>query len=111
MTHIESRTKRKVSSEYRKIVRAKKPKTVTFGSVTVQVVPSTTTEIRRNVHVGQVVMGKLLDRIQKPGVILSLRKSVPIFYADPKDPKYLIRKVAGRRERVRFENGDFVVCK
>ncbi|MEI8121458.1 MAG: hypothetical protein WCI20_05360 [bacterium] len=56
-------------------------------------------------------MGKLLDRIQKPGVILSLRKSVPIFYADPKDPKYLIRKVAGRRERVRFENGDFVVCK
>jgi hypothetical protein len=111
MTQIASRTKRKMPGGYRISVGKRKRKTVTFGSVTVEVMPSTMAEVRHNVQVGQVVMGKLLNRIQKPGVILSLGKDVPVFYADPKDPKYLIRKVAGRRERVRFEKGDFVVCK
>lgn len=90
--------------------KTSRPKTVTYGSVTVQVIPATKGEARENVKAGQVAMGKLLQRIQTPGVRLSLRKGVPVYYADPKDPTRLIRRVHGKTQRVRFAHGDFVVC-
>lgn len=93
------------------IARKRTPRTVRFGAVTVEVIPATRTEKDRNIREGQVVLTKLLKRIQKPGVKLSLKKDVPIYYADPDDPRYLLRRLRNTTERVRYSDGDFVVCK
>jgi hypothetical protein len=52
-------------------------------------------------------MKALGGRLLKPGVKLADRKGVPKFYADETDPALVVRELDGKRERGRFENGQF----
>lgn len=89
----------------------KPTKRVAFGTVTVQVVPATKSEIKRNIEASREVLDKFLVRIQRSGVSIPIESSVPFFHADPEDPHYLIRTFNNKVERVQYINGDFVVCK
>lgn len=65
-----------------------------------EVPPETLEQSRR-------AMRQLGVRLLKPGVKLPDRKGVPKFYADEQDPALIIRVLDGKRERGRFENGQF----
>lgn len=52
-------------------------------------------------------MRQLGDRLLKPGVKLPERKGVPKFYVDEADPALVVRELDGKRERGRFEDGQF----
>jgi hypothetical protein len=78
-----------------------------FGSAKLQSskgagkIPPETLEQSRN------AMRQLGDRLLKPGVKLPDRKGVPKFYVDEADPALVVRELDGKRERGRFENGQF----
>ena len=89
----------------------KRPKRIVFGAVTVQVIPATKSEIKRNIEASREVLDKFLVRIQRSGVSIPFESSVPFFHADPEDPHFLIRTFNNKVERVQYKDGDFVVCK
>lgn len=81
-------------------------KTLQYGAVTLKV-SHDSTEWRRNVELGQQALKKVKSRLVKPGVKLRTRKGVPLFSADPTDPRRVVRELDGRREVGVFENGVF----
>ena len=58
-------------------------------------------------ELSRTAMRELRGRLLKPGVKLTDRKGVPKFYADEADPAVVVRELDGKRERGRFENGQF----
>jgi len=58
-------------------------------------------------ELSRMAMRELRGRLLKPGVKLTDRKGVPKFYADEADPAVVVRELDGKRERGRFENGQF----
>jgi hypothetical protein len=61
-----------------------------------------------NIASGQEALKRAKKAFTNKGVSLRHRKSVPVFFADPKDPSVLIRRLEGREERGRLVNGAFV---
>lgn len=110
MKSKETTARRKVCVRRRRST-VKPTKRVAFGAVTVQVVPATKSEIKRNIEASREVLDKFLVRIQRSGVSIPIESSVPFFHADPEDPHFLIRTFNNKVERVQYINGDFVVCK
>lgn len=100
----------KVSTQ-RRSTTVKPTKRVVFGTVTVQVMPATKSEIKRNIKASREVLDKFLMRIQHSGVSIPFESSVPFFHTDPDDPRFLIRTLNNKVERVQYKDGDFVVCK
>lgn len=65
-------------------------------------------DLSRNVGLGRDVMGKVRGRLLKPGIKLRASRA-PLFFADPSNPRRLIRDLDGKREYGVFENGVFRV--
>jgi hypothetical protein len=61
-----------------------------------------------NVVLGQEALKRAKNAFTKQGVSLRHGKTVPVYYADPKEPSVLIRKYEGREERGRFVGKAFV---
>lgn len=89
----------------------KKGKTATlhFGSVSMKVKLGSSDEGIRNITLGQAAMRKMKVKLANPGVKLRNLKNAPLFYADPSNPRRLIRVLNGKREYGIFENGKFKV--
>jgi hypothetical protein len=86
-------------------------KTVRFGSVTVVVRSPSSGELVRNIKAGQTAFRRAKDIFSSPGAKIRVSRDVPFFSVDPKDPRYLIRKLAGKKERVILNGGHkFEVC-
>jgi hypothetical protein len=104
-------TARSKAGVRRRCSTVKRTKRVAFGTVTVQVIPATKSEVKRNIEASREVLDKFLVRIQRSGVSIPFESSVPFFHADPEDPHFLIRTFNNKVERVQYKDGDFVVCK
>jgi hypothetical protein len=61
-----------------------------------------------NITAGQDALKRSKKAFIKRGVALRHRKGVPIFFADPKEPSVLIRRLNGQEERGRIVGGAFV---
>lgn len=78
-----------------------------FGSVSMKVKVAEFDERARNVDLGQAALKKMKPKLIKPGVKLRTRKDVPLFFADPADPRRIVRELNGERETGVFEKGKF----
>ena len=82
-----------------------------FGSVTIQVKPPTTAEIDRNIRAGQFALRRARHKIISPGVEFKVDRGIPLYSVDPQNPDILIRKLNGKKEKVRFKNGRLELCR
>lgn len=87
----------------RKLARVK------VGEVVVMVHKPTAAEVRQNVAKGSSALGRLKDRLIRPGVRVYAKKDVPLYFADAERPGTYIRKLNGKIERGVLENGAFKV--
>ena len=85
-------------------------KAVHFGSVTVHVRESNT-GVKRNIQAGQKALARAMGKIIKPGVVLKTSKGVPLYYADPERPDFIIRERNGKSESGIFKDGKFKPCR
>jgi hypothetical protein len=83
--------------------------TVSFGSITVTAPLPKSTKRNRNVSAGQASLARAQSKIIKPGVSLSVPKSIPLYRADPSDPALLVRRWNGKTTRGSFISGQFRV--
>lgn len=86
-------------------------KHVRFGIVSMEVAPPSPASIKTNIFAGQKALTRARDKILTPGVRILSRPDIPLFSADPKHPEYLIRKLAGKKQRGQFVDGKFKVVK
>lgn len=84
---------------------------ITFGVVSVTVITPPESTVRINVAEGQNALNRARERLFKPGVHLNVRRSVPLFSADPSDPEFLIRELNGKTQRGKFIDGQFAVVR
>ena len=89
--------------------RAGKTATLQFGSVSMKVKLGSDHERATNVGLGQAALRKMKRKLTKPGVRLPTKPGVPLFFADPANPRRIVRELDGRRETGFFENGEFKV--
>lgn len=82
-------------------------KEVKFGSVTLTVMEIPTAMVKKNIATGQQALARAKVKILRPGVTISAPKGVPLFYADPKQPGLLVRKMDGKIQSGRFVDGKF----
>jgi hypothetical protein len=87
--------------------RGPKGATLQFGSVSLKVATASAEQRQRNVGLGQAALKKFKSKIVKPGVKLRAQKGVPLFFADPTNPRRIVRVLDGKREVGAFENGTF----
>ena len=78
-----------------------------FGSVAMRVNADDLVERIQNVRRGQASLEKMTCKLLEPGVKIRARKDVPLFFADPADPRRIVRELNGEREIGSFENGKF----
>lgn len=78
-----------------------------FGSAKLQSTRSAGKISPETLEQSRNAMRQLGDRLLKPGVKIPDRKGVPKFYVDETDPALVVRELDGKRERGRFENGQF----
>lgn len=81
--------------------------TVKFGPVTLTGDRVSVKEAQEKVTQGQKALAKGAYALTKPGIRLSPAKDVPLFYADPKDPKRIVRVLNGKSEVGRFVGSIF----
>ena len=102
--------KMRFSNHVGKINRVAEKK-VRFGSVTVVVRLPSSGELVRNIKAGQVAFLRAKDLFSSPGAKISVSKDVPLFSVDPKNPRFLIRRLDGKKERGLLKYGHkFEVC-
>lgn len=89
------------------VKRSPKRATVTFGSVTVKGSKLPVEEMQRNVASGQAALKRAAKAFVKAGVTLRRGRNVPLYRADPTEPRVLIRELNGRSERGTFVGGEF----
>jgi hypothetical protein len=90
-----------------KVRRIRKGATVRYGSASMKWGAGQETALVDNILRGQQALKKAKKKVVKPGVALRARKDVPMFFADPSNPKRLIRELNGKRETGVFEDGAF----
>lgn len=88
-------------------VAARKRAKITYGSVSMKATRAAEAALVENIVRGQMALKKVRKKVVKPGVAMRARKDVPLFFADPSDPKRVIRELNGKRERGTFEDGEF----
>ncbi len=81
--------------------------TVKFGSVTLTGGRLPPGEVQLKLKQGQRAFAKAASTLTKPGVRLNHADDVPIFHADPKDPRRIIRVLNGKAEVGRFVGAVF----
>lgn len=86
-------------------------KTIHFGSVSVVVREPNIKGIKRNIEAGQNALARAMGKIVNPGVIINNAKDVPLYYADPEQPRLIIRERNGKLVRGTFKNGKFKLCR
>lgn len=86
---------------------SRRRRTVTFGSMRLREAAPPPEEIARNVASGNSALSRAASAFARPGVKLPRGKHVPLYRADPENPRILIRELDGRSERVTFVDGEF----
>jgi hypothetical protein len=80
---------------------------IKFGSVTLEVHAPTKSAVKQNVAAGQSALKRARNVLSRAGVLLTFDEKVPVFHADPSDPKLIIRKLKGKISQGRFVDGKF----
>jgi hypothetical protein len=83
---------------------------VTFGSVTIKADAPDRLAIAKNVRQGNTALSRVAAKIGAPGVAIEEKPGVPLFRADPENPKVLIRSLDGEVERGTMRAGKFVAA-
>jgi hypothetical protein len=84
-----------------------KSMTLTYGSASMRTTKEVVQQRAANIVRGQEALKMAKKKVVKPGVNLRTRKDVPLFFADPSNPKRVIRQLNGKRESGVFEGGTF----
>ena len=84
------------------------PVTVSFGSVTVQVMPPTESERQANIAAGQAALRRGLHTLLKPGIKLARKRGVPYYFGIDDRPGWMIQELDGKNSVGRFVDGEFV---
>ena len=92
-----------------KVKGSGKRSTVKFGGVTVSVPKPSSAELKRNIAASTEALERVTKRLVRPGVRLYVKKNVPLYSADPREPGVYIRVLNGKTERGVVENGMFKV--
>lgn len=87
--------------------RSRRRATVTFGWVKLREFAPPAEEIARNIASGNSALSRAASTFTRPGVKLPRGKNVPLYRADPVNPRILIRELHGRSERVTLVDGEF----
>jgi hypothetical protein len=82
--------------------------TTRFGSVQAKSIATDGATRHANIALGQAALKRAKIAFVKRGVSLRHRKDVPVFFADPREPSVLIRRLGGREERGQIVDGAFV---
>jgi len=82
---------------------------VTFGEVSVIVTQPTDEAIQKGVKASAKVIRDLGKRLLTPGVDIKRARDIPVFTADPHNPKRVIRRLNGKSEVGHFVRGEFRV--
>lgn len=82
---------------------------ISIGSLTLVVPRPTKTEVQENVRRSTEALGRALVRLTRPGIRLRPKRGIPLFQVDENDPDIFIRDLDGRRERGRFQDGEFKI--
>jgi hypothetical protein len=90
--------------------RPPKRATVTFGSVTIKGSRPPVEEMQRNVAPGRAALNRAAKAFVKAGVTLRRGRNIPLYRADPSEPRILIRELNGRSERGTFVGGEFILA-
>ncbi len=83
--------------------------TVTVGAVTIVAERPSPEEIRKNILDGQMALARALNIFKTKGVKLNISKGIPLYQANPNNPKFLLRNIDGNIDQGVFENGQFKV--
>jgi len=90
-----------------------KPRTITYGSVTIECDPPDEEQIKKNIADGQRAFARAIEWAfnHKPGVDIEFKKDVPYFHVDPDNISLLIRTLNGKTDKVYYseEKNDFLV--
>ncbi len=82
---------------------------ISIGNLTLVVPRPTKTEVQENVRRSTEALARALVRLTRPGIRLRPKRGIPLFQVDENDPDVFIRDLDGRRERGRFQDGEFKV--
>ena len=81
--------------------------TVRFGSVTLTGDRPSAVDLKDKVKRGQRAFAKAAVTLTKSGVKLKHPDNIPVYHADPKDPKRVIRVLNGKTESGQFVGATF----
>jgi len=84
------------------------PVTVSFGSVTVQVIPPTESKRQANIAAGQAALRRGLHALLKPGIKLARKRGVPYYFGIDDRPGWMVQELDGKKTTGRFVDGEFV---
>lgn len=82
---------------------------ISIGNLTLVVPRPTKTEVQENVRRSTEALGRALVRLTRPGIRLRPKRGIPLFQVDENDPDVFIRDLDGKRDRGRFQDGEFKV--
>lgn len=85
------------------------PITITFGSVTLQTMQAPESIRRANIKAGQSALRRAKKAIITPGVELTRKKGVPLYYGCDAHPGLIVRELDGAKTIGTFSNGRFKV--
>jgi len=88
--------------------RAGQSYNVKFGSVTVSGARPSSAAVDANVERSTEALQRIVKKLAKPGVRLSIKKGVPRYSLDENDPGVFVRVLDGVTLRGRIVDGKFV---
>ncbi len=80
-----------------------------FGDATIVAPQLSATKLQENLAHSARVLDAAMRAVQHPGVRISRRKGVPLYYADENYPGKIVRELNGQREVGVVEDSTFVV--
>jgi len=83
--------------------------TTKFGEIVVVGRRPSKALVKEHVKVSTEALERVGKTLTKPGVKLRTRKDVPLYSIAKNEPNVLVRRLNGRKERVRLVNGVFEV--
>ena len=83
--------------------------TIKFGNVTIESESAPAHDVvLSNVKRGNAAFRRATSKIVTPGVDLRTAENVAIYFVDPEDPTFLVRKLHGQVARGRLKAGKFL---
>lgn len=86
-------------------------RSVSFGSVTVQVSEPPESVRQANIKAGQVALERSKGALQKAGIKIPRQKGVPLYFGCEDKPGWMVRELNGQKTLGKFVGGRFRAMK